>query len=163
MKDRGWTVITLDIDPTFQPSIVANIRTWSWSGPQPDLIWCSPPCTEFSKLSLPWNKNKGLPPPDMSLVNACRRIIREAQPRYWVIENVKGAIPYLGAPQESHHPYHLWGHFPHLGDIDLSRTRRKDSHTSANKAKRALIPYQISRALAIAIETQLELPLKAEA
>ena len=150
MHDRGWTVVTVDIDPSFNPTIVADIHTWSWTGPRPDLIWCSPPCTEFSKQSLPWCDHSQRP--NLDLVNACRRIIRECQPPAWIIENVKGAIPFLGKPTASYHPYHLWGNFPPLGLVDLSRIQRKEPRHGS--ARRALIPYPLSLATAKAIEMQ---------
>lgn len=61
MKERGWDVITVDIDPEFNPTIVADLRTFHYSGPRPDLVWASPPCTEFSKYSMPesWACNQG--------------------------------------------------------------------------------------------------------
>jgi hypothetical protein len=153
MRDRGWTVITVDVDPTFNPTIVADIRTWSsWTGQRPDLIWCSPPCTEFSRLSQPWFDHSQRP--DLSLVESCRRIIRECAPTAWIIENVKGAIPYLGKPRESHHPYHLWGNFPPLGYIDLSARQHKQSLSSRARARRAAIPYPLSLAVARAVEMQ---------
>lgn len=35
MRDRGWEVVR---------------------GRRPDLVWASPPCTEFSRESMPWTK-----------------------------------------------------------------------------------------------------------
>ncbi|GAI29454.1 unnamed protein product, partial [marine sediment metagenome] len=53
MTERGWTVITLDISPDFEPDIVADVRGWSYQGETPDLVWASPPCNEFSREFMP--------------------------------------------------------------------------------------------------------------
>lgn len=162
MKERGWQVVTVDINPDFKPDIVADLREFSWSGPRPDLVWCSPPCTEFAKFAMPcWYDTKSLPEPDMSLVLACRRIADECEPRYWVIENVAGARdwfkPVLGEPSAVFRPYYFWGYFPDLGKPNGWGKKTKHLSSTA-KAERARIPYQISRALALAVELQAELP-----
>lgn len=158
MKARGWQVITVDINPAFEPDIVADLREWSYTGPRPDLVWCSPPCDEFSRESMPWSKTGNLP--DMSIVLACKRIIDECQPRYWVIENVRGAghyfEPIFGRVRAIYGPFYLWGFFPTPGDFRLIY-RKKESYSSKEKAARAMIPAQLSNALTEAIESQLTL------
>lgn len=155
MKARGWQVVTVDINPAFEPDIVADLTTFTWDGPRPDLIWGSPPCNEFSREFMPWCKT-GVAP-DMSLVLACLRIIREARPRYWVIENVMGALPWfeevLGKPKAIYGPFYLWGFFPSPGDFRL-KYRKKESFSSRNRAERAKVPHQLSEALALAVEGQ---------
>ncbi len=160
MRERGWRVVTVDIDPTFQPDIVADMRTWSWQGERPDLVWGSPPCTEFAKFAMPcWYDPASLPPPDMTLVVACKRIIDECHPQFWIIENVRGAVsffvPLLGPPAEMHRPYFLWGHFPLLGNVRRKSWIRKTKDLpSTAKAERAKIPTSLSLAVALAIEGQ---------
>ena len=63
MKERGWEVITLDIDPRFNCTITADVLTWNpldvWrmtSARQIDLLWFSMPCDEFSRESMPWSR-----------------------------------------------------------------------------------------------------------
>lgn len=153
---RGWDVVTLDIDARFAPDIVADLRTWHWSGPTPDLIWLSDPCTEFSRESMPWCKTGNTP--DLSIAQAGLRIIRDAQPRYWVRENVRGStrwvLPFLGEPREIHGPFFLWGNFPPLGR-PLLRMRNKESYSSTHQAERAKVPAALSEALAVALESQM--------
>jgi site-specific DNA-cytosine methylase len=155
MIARGWTVITLDNDPTSKPDIVADLRNWSWTGNRPDLIWTSPPCTEFARESMPWCRTGRQP--DMSIVLAAARIVHQTQPRYWVIENVRGAIrhfrPHLGRPRQIIGPFYLWGFFPPL-TVNLDAFRKKESYSSRQRAQRARIPMAISDALAHAIESQ---------
>lgn len=163
MKKRGWDVLTLDNDPAFDPDIIADVRTWCYTGARPDLIWCSPPCVEFSRESMPWSKTGD--EPDMSIVLACHRLIAEIQPRYWVIENVRGAVrwfrPYLGSAHIIIGPFFLWGHFPDLSHVYLQGFRKKESYSSLASAERARIPFRVSNLLAVAIEAQAQLLLPA--
>lgn len=158
MVALGWDVLTLDIDPAFCPDIVADIRTWSYSGPTPDLIWCSPPCEEFSREFMPWSRT-GVKP-SLDLVLSCKRIISEVRPRYWIIENVRGAVrylaPILGRKRANYGPFFLWGNFPDLGHVKLSM-RKKESYSSSRPELRAAIPYALSDAVALAVEHQQKL------
>lgn len=165
MRERGWRVVTVDIDQRFAPDVVADLRDWSWDGERPDLVWASPPCTEFAKFAMPcWYPPATLPDPDMGVLLACKRIIDECNPRYWIIENVRGAVPFfapvLGAPTAVYRPYFLWGHFPPLGDVGRHTFSAKTKKLSSSaKASRALIPRTLSLAVARAIERQMELPM----
>lgn len=153
MKRRGWSVITLDNDPSFSPDILADVKTWNYQGERPTLIWASPPCQEFSREFFVWTRTGQKP--DLSIWYGCQRIIKQANPRYWVIENTRGAPPYFGRPSAIYYPYYLWGFFPPLGKVDLSTRRHKESYASTDKASRAKLPYALSLALAKAIESAL--------
>jgi len=155
MKDRGWEVITIDNDYRFKPDLCIDVRKFHGFNFnfKVDLIWASPPCTEFAREWMPWTKT-GLTP-DMSIVKACLKIIENMKPRYWIIENVQGAVKYfeplIGKPRKVINPYFLWGHFPPLGDIKITK-RKKESYSSTQRADRARIPGEISLAVALAIE-----------
>lgn len=162
MKERGWEVVTLDIDPRFGCDITADVRTWHYTGSRrPDLLWFSMPCDEFSRESMPWCKTGNVP--DMSLVLACLRIRDEMQPLNWVGENVKGAIKYFKPVMGNYRfhagPFYLWGWFPPLGKVDMRTFRKKESYSSSAPAERAAIPYALSYSMAVAIESQVALPL----
>ena len=63
---------------------------------------------------MPWKKAKALPPPDNTLFEACFRIQREASEaagRYipLVVENVRGAQPWVGRAKANFGSYYLWG------------------------------------------------------
>lgn len=152
MSRRGWRVETVDRLVSFNPTHVVDIREWSWQpGPdllRPDLVWASPPCQEFSRQTMPWTRARNPAPPDLSLVEAARRIIGEIQPRWWVMENVRGAVPYLGKPVGA---YCLWGEFP---EFEAVTSKRKEALPSWKKQERARVPYEISLALALACESQ---------
>jgi hypothetical protein len=157
MKERGWEVITLDIDPSFHCDITADVRTWHYTDiVSPDLLWFSMPCDEFSRESMPWCKTGKAP--DISLIQACLRIRDEMQPLFWVCENVKGSINYLNPLMGKYRfhagPFYLWGFFPPLGKVNMSTFRKKESYSSTWSSERAMIPYAISNAIAEAIETQ---------
>lgn len=144
----GWNVLTLDIEEKFAPDVVADLATWEYDGPRPDLIWASPPCTEFSRESMPWCRTGK--EPDLTLVLACKRIIEQVKPRYWVIENVKGAIkyfvPHFGRPRASFGPFFLWGVFPLRGCQPLAY-KPKGSYSSKNTAARAKVPEAVGEAI----------------
>lgn len=79
-------VIQQDILETSTAAILraAGLR----KGQRPDLLLGGPPCTPFSKSGfwLEW-KRSGLDP-DASLLQEYTRVLREAQPRSFVLENV---------------------------------------------------------------------------
>lgn len=156
-RSRGWRVLTVDADPAFHPDVTADVRQWQYAGPRPLLVWASPPCTEFSRTILPWLA-RNAPAPDMSILEGCLRIIREADPVFWCVENVRGAIrwfrPLLGPWRMRCGPFFLWGFFPRFNP---PRTfRKKESLSSTRRAERALIPYEVSDRLAAAAEASIE-------
>jgi site-specific DNA-cytosine methylase len=156
MTDRRWQVVRVDLDPGFCPDVVADIRDFRWGGAQPDLIWASPPCTEFAREFMPWSRTGR--DPDLSLVEATIRIVEETKPRFWILENVRGAVrwldPILGKPRAIIGPYFLWGFFPPLPSVYFRERIKKESLPSSAAAERAKIPYELSMAVAVACETQ---------
>ncbi len=103
-----------------------------------DLIVASPPCQEFSYMAMPWQRGKqiarALRGQDefpagyrgsrtvaelTALFDACFRIQREASEAAgrhipMVVENVKGAQPWVGRAKWSFGSYFLWGDVPAL-------------------------------------------------
>jgi len=93
------------------------------------LIVASPPCQFFSYTAMPWSKAKQLAADvrddpirlekELALFNACFRIQAEAceaAGRHipMVVENVRGAIPWVGRSRSNYGSYHLWGDVPAL-------------------------------------------------
>ena len=161
MKERGWKVITVDNDPDCHPDVLADITDYHYTGPKPDLVWASPPCTDFSRLSLPptWKCNLGKPAePDMTLVLAAKRIIEEINPQYWIVENVRGAVPYFkdhfGPPAKISGSRYLWGVFP-ICDPAPKYGKWRLPPTADRAALRSVIPMSISLAVCRAIEQEL--------
>lgn len=93
------------------------------------LIVASPPCQEYSYMAMPWSRAKAIAAEYRSgkrdvhklteLFDACFRIQREAceaAGRHipMVVENVRGAIPWVGRSRWNYGSFHLWGDVPAL-------------------------------------------------
>jgi len=94
------------------------------------LIVASPPCQEFSHMAMPWTRAKErarqyrsgeLNVKDLTaLFDAAVRIGKQAGVPT-VIENVRGAIPWVGRSQWNYGSYHLWGDVPALMPMTMKR------------------------------------------
>lgn len=99
------------------------------------VIVASPPCQKYSYMAMPWKRAKALiqwyrESPERiaelnALFDACFRIQREAIEAAGrhiplIVENVRGAQPWVGRSNWSFGSYHLWGDIPALMPI-LSR------------------------------------------
>tara|TARA_Y100000361_G_scaffold82548_2_gene73020 strand:+ start:1303 stop:1950 length:648 start_codon:yes stop_codon:yes gene_type:complete len=134
--------------------------------PEPvDLLWASPPCVEFSlAYSSPQsiaNRNNEPYEPCMDLLLATLDIIDMIQPRYWVIENVRGAKkwfkPHLGEQRQViNHAIFLWGNYPMIvvDSIESKYANDTSSKDPLRANKRAIIPFAISESLRRAVEEQ---------
>lgn len=153
-RDAGWEVVRVELDPVHEAEVHADVREWSWRGRRPARVWASPPCTEFSRDHLPWLRGK-YPPPSLGLVGAAERVIRECDPDWWVIENVRGASRYLSprfGPPRTYGPVFLWGRFP---EFRARVGKWKERLPSTRRAERAMIPRAVSDGLRKAIEADL--------
>lgn len=108
-----------------------------------ELIVASPPCQEFAYLAMPWSRGKQIAAalrgkgefPEgykgsrtikemTALFDACFRIQREAIQAAghfipMVVENVRGAQPWVGRAQAHFGSFYLWGDVPALMPIKL--------------------------------------------
>src|SRR5271165_2065203 len=95
------------------------------------LIVASPPCQEYSYMAMPWTRAKAMAAAIRAdktgaelerlnrLFNACFRIQREAceaAGRHipMIVENVRGAQPWVGRARWSFGSFYLWGDVPAL-------------------------------------------------
>ena len=83
------------------------------------VIVASPPCQAYSYRAMPWKRAKALPPPSNELFDVCFRIQREASEAAGrhiplVVENVKGAQPWVGRARWHYGSFYLWGDVPAL-------------------------------------------------
>jgi len=93
------------------------------------LIVASPPCEEFSYMAMPWSRAKALAADYRSgrrdvrkltaLFDACFRIQREASEAAGrhvplIVENVRGAQPWVGPARWRFGSFFLWGDIPAL-------------------------------------------------
>jgi len=111
-RDAGYNVILVGSD----------IGVENFTAPQDVYgVFANPVCTEFSTARS--NGRARNPDEGMFLVKECQRIIAEANPHFWVIENpAKGVLKdYLGEPTYEYEPWWygspwtkrtaLWGNF----------------------------------------------------
>lgn len=123
-----------------------------------DLIIGSPPCNEFSIAKEIWKgtKNERNVEKGLELVREYERIIEEAKPKLWAMENVKNMLKWY--PKEpkcifriSKRGYRcLWANFdiqiPDFPDVvDKDIWRRFGWNTRYLRAK---IPYEVARFVA---------------
>ena len=107
------------------------------------VIVASPPCQEYSYMAMPWTRAKAIAaalrgagafpdgykgsrtiPELTALFDACFRIQREASEAAGrhislVVENVKGAQPWVGKAAWNFGSYYLWGDVPALMPMTL--------------------------------------------
>ena len=105
-----------------------------------NLIVASPPCQEYSYMAMPWKRAKAKAAAIRSdksgaklealnrLFNACFRIQREACESAGrhiplIVENVKGAQPWVGRARWSFGSFYLWGDVPALMPIAFRATK----------------------------------------
>jgi hypothetical protein len=77
------------------------------------VIVASSPCQAYSYRAMPWKRAKALPPPSNELFDACFRIAKEAGVPL-IVENVKGAQPWVGRAKWHYGSFYLWGDVPAL-------------------------------------------------
>ena len=139
---EGWQVIGFDIERHVYGEhrypaqlVVQDVLTLHGSQfRDADLIVASPPCQEYSYMAMPWKLAKAKAAAIRAdttgaeierlnrLFNACFRIQREAceaAGRHipMVVENVKGAQPWVGRARWSFGSFYLWGDVPALMPI----------------------------------------------
>lgn len=100
--------------------VVQDVRTLHGSQfKNAALIVASPPCQAYSYRAMPWKRARALPPPDNELFKTCFRIQREAcgaAGRHipLIVENVRGAQPWVGRARWNFGSFYLWGDVPAL-------------------------------------------------
>lgn len=171
---EGFEILGVEIEPEIadlynHPVIVEDVRSLDGTAFKGyDLIVGSPPCRDFSAMTR-FGKHYWKIPPDpegkgMELVNTFLRIIDEAKPVYWCLENVPGLKNYLDIKPKVESRFGktmrrcLWGNFPPFFIVrDFGTGRIKaDVKGPHRRWKRAKIPLQIARGLGSAIRTKIE-------
>lgn len=139
LQAAGWDVIGFDIAADLTRDYpghlvlqdVATISGYPMRG-KVDLIVASPPCQEFSYMAMPWKRGKAIASalrgqgefPEgyrgsrtiedlTALFRHCFRIAEESQCPV-VIENVRGAQPWVGRAAWNYGSFYLWGDIPAL-------------------------------------------------
>jgi hypothetical protein len=145
---EGWNVLGFDIErhqygEEKYPAqlVIQDIRTIDGTRFRGtvSLVVASPPCTEFSYMAMPWKRGKQIAAALRGqgefpkaykgsrtiaqlteLFDACVRIGREAGCPT-IIENVRGAQPWVGRARWFFGSFGLWGDVPALMPITQSR------------------------------------------
>lgn len=151
LVDVGYHVVGYDIEdmcaafglerPEHGELVIQDVLTIHGSAfKDAALIVASPPCQFFSYTAMPWSKAKALAAEvradperlakELALFNACFRIQREASEATgrhipMVVENVRGAIPWVGRSRGSFGSFHLWGDVPALMPAPVGRVALK--------------------------------------
>ncbi len=183
--DPNWLVIRIDNNPELKPltpgltivdvtdvdatltliHAICKIHGASIKSADKLVVWASPPCDEFSYA---YNAKQATAArngedyqPDMSIMMACRDIIRTLLPHHWYIENVRGAInwftPYLGPYRQQLASFFVWGDHPIVDfyDANLRKLRKVDIRHSELRAQyRAKVHFEISQAIKDSIDKQ---------
>jgi hypothetical protein len=175
--DRGHNVIRYDNDPQFEEIPHTLIKDILDLQPHDiddaDIILASPPCTHFSVAAVYRHWPKGIPTEatleQIELVKHTIKIIKEANPEYWILENPRGMLRnVIGRPQKTiplcaygkkaYKPTDFWGRFPPI-DWKTPLKWQKAPRGSKlgvqgydNAARSAMIPYDFSMAVCLAVE-----------
>jgi len=136
--------------------ILADIRSWTPTEDY-DVVVASPPCIDFSKTSMPpsWHRKVE---PDLTLAKSTLFILNHIGPEFWVVENVRGSVPYFkplfGEPIKKVGSRYLWGLFP-IFDCEPQYGKWRLPPSPDRPWLRSRIPFPLSLALAKAIKQQL--------
>ena len=174
LADPDWSVYRIENNPlidvpnTYHQDILklksADLFELTGCPSGIELIWASPPCREFSNgynspRSLALRNNEPYEP-DLGCMLKALELIRGLNPKYWILENVFGSQkffrPSLGSPRLVKRPFIFWGNFPLFSFSDhVKPDVWSDDPLRANK--KAVIPYEISNNLKLAVENQRSL------
>jgi len=160
--DSGHEVIGYDIEDfsSIYPGRFIRADLLSFSDfPHADVIVASPPCTEFSKSSFPktWQSVRKNPlniELALKLFNRVYEIVDLVKPKFYIIENVRGAQKYVGKAREHKGSRYLWGNYPEFSVEDSPELygKYRMSPSSDRPIIRSLIPYSIARGLGEVLE-----------
>ena len=177
IQSKSWDVIRFDNNPllkNIEETIITNdmFNLVCVCPKEINLIWASPPCTDFSGG---WASPKSIHSrivgdkepysPDLTLLKQTIETIDRVKPKTWVIENVVGSIKYfeplLGKPRQIIGSVVLWGNFPLLplpADFkELKKFKDPGSQNPLRSNYRAKIPYKISESLRDTLDYQMTL------
>lgn len=194
-RDRGHEVFSTDFDPQFKVDLIKNILDITpsdipWT---PDIILASPPCEAFSVMNIgknwtgPDDINPHQPKTDrailaMKILDRTIWLIKELNPKYFVIENPRAKMRKMPIMQEFEcrtvaycqygmrwmKPTDLFGGFPpslilrpmckrgspcHEAAPRGSRTGIQGKHSAED---RAVVPYALALEVCLATEADLQ-------
>jgi site-specific DNA-cytosine methylase len=167
-----WEVITVDIDPKFKPTVIADVTRIDWArfkedvlkGREVDVLLMSPPCERTSIANSTWPK-EGIGKA-LQIVGACLEAVVSLHPKFWMLENPKGRLRwFIGKPGTTIYqsdfgrinpkPTDLWGNID-LGFLPSMNKRKNLSDWSDTHgySSRSLIPLGLSQTILKAVTTE---------
>lgn len=151
----GWNVTTVDIEPMFKPTRLVSVVDFNPGPVRPEFVWASPPCTEFALRRF----DKTIVP-SLDLVRHAKRVIDQLEPKYWAVENVRNAVPYisevLGPPKMVVGPFFLWGNFPRFLARPVPGKGQARGPHFLRSAMRAMVPLSLSEDMLAAVAYMLD-------
>lgn len=165
---NGFECVGVDIVDVGYPYqlILQDVRTLDGKRFEDfDVIIGNPPCRDFSCIGhigkYRW-KDPPNPQRGLELVDAFLRIVDEARPRFWLMENVPQLREHLAIEPEvtarlaPTMKRSFWGEFP-MFLVPMTERSATRNITGKHRAwKRAKIPFAVSDALAKAISMELK-------
>ena len=162
---EGWDVIGFDIERhcygnqkyPAQLVLADVLGLWGSQFRHVDAIVASPPCQKYSYMAMPWSRAKALAAwyreielrqiALNALFSACFRIQREASEAArrhipMVVENVKGAQPWVGPAQAHFGSFYLWGDVRQVGGRIVSRVPKFGEGFRAAKRRKVNSKYK---------------------
>ena len=98
-RERGHEVFTIDNDSQFNPDLCKDILEVTPEDIpfKPDVIWASPPCQCFSIASVyrHWKDGKPIDEKTLDAIEIVKKtlaIIKQLNPKYYIIENPRGML-----------------------------------------------------------------------
>jgi len=178
---EGFEVLGVEIEPHIaelykHPVIVEDVRNLNGRDFRGyDLIVGSPPCRDFTKIPdvrygegdgyriTPWKDPKN-PKRGLELVHAFLRIVEDADPTYWIMENVTGLTDYLDIKPRmitrlgKNMKRVFWGNYPSFFVVrDYGLKPKENIQGKLRKWERAKIPVSFSRALGRAVREAIDI------
>jgi len=168
--ERGDVVLGVDSDPELTaPSgaelLIRDVKTLRADELGAfDVVLAGPPCPEFSAMRHANPRLRGKPPSPEAFarVEACFRLARDLEARWWAVENVRGAIrwwrPIYGEPTHKLGAWYLWASLPpivfpemphKLGSRAISKAGRgRVNDLGKSGRERSRTPVELAEALA---------------
>ncbi len=187
--DRGHEVHKLDIKALPGIDIILDVRDAHFDQGIFDFIWTSPDCTCFSVAALHHHWKDRKPKPDtieaIDIVKHCIRVIKEAKPTYWVLENPVGmlrtldfmktlqkkffrsTVTYCQYGDTAMKPTDLWHNIPTFhpkkckkgnschAPSPASHSTKGSSQWKTGSLNRARLPYRLSLEICKAVEVAM--------
>ncbi len=111
-------VVRIDINPKCHPDIVADVRRLPLDSELiVDGITAGSPCDHLTDV--PWHEDLRTPALGVELFEAAAKAVRLFNPRWWVLENVRGAQKYVGKATCHRGSRYIWTNIPILSPVKV--------------------------------------------